>query len=363
MGWELKIVRQTKDSVSAARRNISNIDSITENYETRFAYPNSAIVSQKFNAEFFSQVPDRAFDTKLLKVNVPGNYNPITKNYESTGPSTTNGGWDGTFATQKQWTDNPAWCFYDLITSNRYGLGKYIPESYIDKWTLYEIGRVCDTLVSDGYGGVEPRFTCNLILTQREEAYKVINDMASVFRGLVYYANGSIYTTQDTEKEPIFLFTNANVEDGNFSYASSAKRNRHTVAIVRYNNKNDFYKPAVEYVEDFDAIRKYGINEIELTAFGCTSRGQALRFGRWALLSETMETETVSFVAGTEGAYLKPGDVFKICDSNRTSKRYGGRVKEVLSNTGHVSANLLEYQATGYKYKTGINAYIHKLAY
>lgn len=331
LGWEIRIVRVTEDSVVGTRRNQTFVDSLTEIYGTRFAYPNSAIVSAKFSAEYFSQIPGRAFDARWLKVKVPANYNPILKTYATVGDGVTNGGWNGTFATDKKWTDNPAWCFYDLLTNNRYGLGKYIPSDYIDKWTLYKIAQECDTMVPDGYGGVEPKFTCNLSITSKEEAYKVINDMASIFRGLTYYTNGAIYTVQDSlkEKDNFYLFTNANVEDGNFSYSTSSKRNRHTVAIIRYNDKNDFYKPAVEYVEDFDGIRKYGIREIELSAFGCTSKGQAQRFGRWALLSENFETETISFVAGLDGAYIKPGDIIKVVDSNRINQRFGGRVLEL----------------------------------
>ena len=319
-GWEIKIVRVTPESLSGSVRNQTFIDSITEIYSNTFTYPDSAIVRSRFNAEFFSQVPSRAFDTKLLKVKVPSNYNPITKVYTEGA-----NGWDGTFATDKQWTDNPASCFYDLLTNSRYGLGKYIDSNLVDKWTLYEIGKYCDTLVPDGYGGLEPRFVCNLIINTRDEAYKVINDFASIFRGIVYYGAGTIFTVQDSPKPSFFQYSNANVENGDFIYSSSSKKVRHTVALVRYNDKSNFHRPAAEYVEDVDGIRRYGIRELEISAFGCTSRGQALRLGRWALLSEMMETETVNFSAGLDASILRPGDVFKVFDSNRKVKRHAGR--------------------------------------
>lgn len=326
LGWEIKVKRLTDDSTSAFRQDATYVESITELYGNALLYPNSAIVKSLFNAEFFSNVPERAFDLNLLKVKIPGNYNPITKSYATGGFATTNGYWNGEFTTGKQWTNNPAWCFYDLLTNKRYGLGRYVDDLAVDKFSLYEIGQYCDQLVYDADGGLEPRFTCNLLIGSREEAYKVINDLASVFRGMTYYANGNIYAVSDTEKSSRVTFTNANVEDGDFSYNSTSKKNRQSIAIVRYNNPNDFYKPAMEYVEDTTAIRRYGIRELDLVAFGCTSRGQAIRLGRWALLSNNQETETIQFTAGIEAATLRPGDLFKVVDSHRKTKRYGGRI-------------------------------------
>ncbi len=180
--------------------------------------------------------------------------------------------------------------------------------------------------MADGYGGLEPRFTCNVWISSRDEAYKVINDFASIFRGMAYYAFGTIYTVQDSLKVPRVTFTNANVENGDFTYSSVSKKVRHSIAIVRYNDPKNFYKAAIEYVEDVNAIRRYGVRELNLTAFGCTSRGQAIRLGNWALLSNNLETETIEFIAGLEGTSLRPSDVFKVCDFNRKWKRYGGRI-------------------------------------
>ncbi len=332
IGWEIKITRMTPDSIFSLRQDASYVDSITELYGNRFSFPNSAIIKSEFNAEFFSSVPERAFDCKLLKVKIPGNYNAVTRNYSGDGFATTNGVWDGTFATGKTWTNNPAWCFYDILTNKRYGLGRYIDGLNIDKFTLYKIGQYCDELVYSADGGLEPRFTLNTWMTTREEAFKVINDMASIFRGMIYYSNELLYTICDSPKSPRVTFTNANVENGDFNYSSTSRKTRQSVAMVRYNNPVDFYKPAIEYIEDVNSIRKYGIRELDLTAFGCTSRGQAIRLGRWALLSNNIENETIQFVGGLECVSLRPGDIFKVSDFNRKSKRYGGRVWNIIDS-------------------------------
>ena len=343
MGWEIKITRPTPDSTSTNLVNATYVDSITEIQGNVYTFPNSALARSLFDAEYFASVPERAYDTNLLKVKIPGNYNPVLKTYSGVGFATTNGGWNGEFATGKHWTDNPAWCYYDLLTNRRYGLGRYIDSLIVDPTSLYDIGKYCDTLVSDGYGGLEPRFTCNLWLTSREEAYKVVNDMASIFLGMTYYANGSIYVSQDAPKSPIVTFTNANVENGNFNYSTTSKKTRNSVAIVRFNDPKNFYRPSVEYVDDVEMIRKYGIREVETTAFGCSSRGQAMRMGRWILLSDKLEPESIDFVAGIgEAAYLRPGDVFKVHDSNKKLKRYGGRTVSVVNVAGTGSTVVLD---------------------
>lgn len=332
LGWEIKIVRTTEDSTTSSIRNQSFVDSLTEIYGNKYIYPNSAIVSSLFDAEYFSQIPERKFLVDLIKVKVPSNYDPITKTYDESSP------WDGTFKTDsngdilKQWTDNPAWCYYDLLTNKRYGLGLYIDEDLIDKITLYQISKYCDTLVPDGFGGLEPRFTCNVYINSSEEAYKLINSMASIFRAITYYSAGLIYTSQDSEKQPVYQFTNANVVDSEFTYGSSAKKARHTVAVVRYNDKDNFYKPAIEYVENVEAIRKYGLRDVEVPAFGCASRGQAVRLGRWALLTEAMEYESVSFSTTLEASFLRPGDIFQVLDNNRNYQRLGGRLFNIVAS-------------------------------
>ena len=359
-GWRIRIVRTTPESITSFLRNQSFVDSIVEVYGTKLRYPYSSMVYSLFDARSFQRIPSRAYDARLLKVKVPNNYNPLLKSYGDSSESmatkvqgiavgaatnsttSTNGAtwtrvsedatveWDGNFAEDLIWTDNPAWCFYDLITNPRYGLGEFVDASQIDKWALYDVAKYCDELVDDTYGGFEPRFTINYIITSREEAFKVLNDLSSIFRGIAYYSNGSIFSSQDKLKSAIYSFNNSNVLDGNFTYSSSAKKARHTVAIVRYNDKRNSYQPAVEYMEDEEYVKRYGIRELETTALGCTSRGQARRFAKWILASESEETETASFSVGMDGAYLRPGDVISIYDNYRNPLKYSGRTNAVV---------------------------------
>ena len=345
IGWEVRISKITPESESALLSNGTYIDSISELYGSLFSYPNSAIVRSTFDAQFFSEVPERGFECDLLRVNIPANYNPRTRTYATGGYGTTNGYWNGTFASGKCWSNNPAWCFYDLITNARYGLGKFVDNIDVYKFDLYNIAQYCDELIADGYGGLEPRFTCNAWIPQKEEAYKVINDMASIFRGMTYYFNGNLNATQDAPKSSRFTFTNANTEDGDFNYSSTSKKTRQSVAVVRYNDPKNFYQPAIEYVDDLDSIRKYGVRELPIVAFGCTSRGQAIRLGKWALYSNNLETETVTFRAGIEAGLLRCGDLFEVVDYNRKLKRYGGRVLQI-NNTGYTGVNFTGAQIT-----------------
>ena len=354
IGWEIKIVRLTPDSVHTFLKNESFIDSIIEVYDSKLRYPYSAMVYSKFSAEFFSRIPSRAYDTKLLKVKIPNNYDPILRSYDES-----LGFWDGCFKARKAWTNNPAWCFYDIITNNRYGLGDYIDAQYVDKWTLYEVAKYCDTLVSDGKGGLEPRFTLNHIITSREEAYKVVNDLASAFRSLVYYAFGNIYVSQDRPKDPIYQFTTSNVVDGLFNYSSSAKKARHTVAIVRYNDKNNLYKPSISYTEDQAGIQRYGIREIETTAIGCSSEGQAKRFGEWILRSEILETESVTFTAGQEAMYVRPGDIISVYDEFRNDRKLAGRTFQVKElNSGIIPSAMVPSEISSSDYHITGNSII-----
>jgi len=338
IGWLLKIEKPTQEMNGSYEKNTIFIDSITQTYSDRFTFPNIASVWSTYDARYFSSVPDRNYRTKLLKVKVPINYDPITKNYS--------GNWDGRF--KLAWTDNPAWCYYDLITNNRYGLGKYIDSALVDKWTLYEVSRYCDTLVPDGLGGLEPRFTCNILINSKEEAHKVLDDMASIFNGITYYSAGQIFVSQDAPKEPIYIFNNSNVLNGEFTYSDSSKRLRRSVALVRYNDSTNNFKPALEYVEDRDSLQKFGVRETEITAFGCTRANQARRLGKWFLRSENLETETVEFKAGLEGSFLRPGDIIEIFDENRRNNIYAGRTLNFSSGSATLdlpSGQL--YQLTG----------------
>ncbi len=321
--WDIRVRRITADSASTAIQNKTFVDSYTEVIESKLRYPNSALVALRVDASQFSSIPRRSYDMKLLRVRVPVNYDPSTRAYS--------GVWNGTF--KIAWTDNPAWCFYDLVTSSRYGLGGYIPEAQVDKWALYRVAQYCDQLVPNGLGGVEPRFTCNLYLQTREQAYKVVQDMASIFRGMVYWSGGAITVTQDAPADAVYQFAPSNVVDGEFAYQGSSAKARHTVALVTWNDPEDFYRQKVEYVEDAAGIARYGIVQSEVVALGCTSRGQAYRVGKWLLYSEQSESEIVTFRTGLEGAVVRPGDVIKVADPVRGGMRLGGRIASATAST------------------------------
>lgn len=314
--WDIRVVRLTADSTVDNLQNKTWWDTATEVIDTKLRYPNSALVGLSVDASQFNSIPTRAYDMKLLRVRVPSNYNATTRAYT--------GSWDGTF--QIAWTDNPAWCFYDMLTTERYGLGGFINASQVDKWALYAIGQYCDELVPDGFGDFEPRFTCNVYFQTRQEAYKLLSDMASVFRGMTFWSSGSITSVQDAPATPAQMFTAANVVDGLFTYSGSSAKARHTVALVTWNDMDDMGRQKVEYVEDLDGIARYGIITTEIAAIGCTSRGQANRAGRWLLFSERLETETVSFKTALEGMVSRPGQIIKVADPSRAGVRYGGRI-------------------------------------
>jgi predicted phage tail protein len=329
--WNIRVRRITADSTNLKLQNKTFWDTYTEIIEAKLRYPNSAIVTSRFDAAAFQGVPTRGYDVKLIKVKVPVNYNPTTRVYT--------GVWDGTFKTE--WTDNPAWCFYDLVTNERYGLGTYIPAAQVDKWALYTISQYCDQLVNDGFGGLEPRFTCNLYLQSRAEAFKVVQDLASCFRSMVYWASGALTVAQDAPSDPVALYTQANVIEGRFTYSGASAKARHTVALVTWNDPADLYKQKIEYVEDAEAIARFGVVPTEVVAVGCTSRGQANRVGRWLLYSERHESETVSFRTGIEGAVVRPGQIIKVADSARAGTRLGGRVVSATTTVVGVDAPLV----------------------
>lgn len=314
--WDIRINRLTAAAPDSSVQNSTFFDSITECVDVKLNYTNTAAIMLSIDAENFQSVPVRGYDIKGLRVRIPTNYNPITRVYTGT--------WNGTF--KVDWTDNPAWCFYDMLSNTRYGLGDYIDASQIDKWGLYTIAQYCDGMVPDGFGGTEPRFTCNLYLQTREDAFNVVNSMASIFRGMAFWAGGQIVATQDSPQDPVALFTGANVVEGLFTYNGADRRARHTVALVSWNDPTDMYKQKIEYVQDDAAVIRWGNIETEILAVGCTSRGQAHRVGKWLLFTEQNESETVSFKAGMDAARVAPGNIISTQDPIRSGKRMGGRL-------------------------------------
>ena len=323
--WQVRLTRCNADSPDPTTwQKDLYLESLTTIVEARLKYPYSAMAAVSVDAKQYSKIPSRSYKMKLLLIQVPANYDPITRVYAATGTGTTGGVWDGTFKTA--WSDNPAWCFYDLATQPRYGAGAFLDVSKIDKWSLYTIAQYCDALVPDGLGGTEPRFRCNCFTNSRQEGIKLLNFFASTFRGMAYWASGVITAIQDVDSSPAALFTASNVIDGKFSYSGTARRARHTAAVVYWNDPNNLYKRTPEYVEDQTGIARYGLNQIEVTAFACASQGQARRLGLWTLASELTETETVTFQTGMAGVIARPGEIIQVQDQFRTGTRAGGMI-------------------------------------
>ena len=314
--WDIRVRRISADSSSAAIVNAFSWDSYTEIQSLRLRYPNSALGALQVSARQFNRVPQRAYDLLLMRLQVPSNWNPITRVYSGT--------WDGTF--QIAWTDNPAWIFRELATHPRWGLGQYVSAAQVNKWQLYKIAQYCDGLVDRGNGQMEPRFTCNLYLQTREQARKVLQDLAAVFRAIAFWAGGELQVVQDAPADPVLLFTPANVVDGAFEYQGQSGLQRHSVFIVHYNDLTQLGKRVPEVYAPDDLVTRYGIRELELSPIGVTSRGQAQRLARWAAYSEEMESELVAFRVGAEGQLALPGQVFQISDPNEAGERLGGRI-------------------------------------
>ncbi|AXH72362.1 MAG: tail component protein [Caudoviricetes sp.] len=326
-GWVVRFVRISPDSTSAKVANKTTVASYTEVIDAKFRYPNSAYIGVSVDASQFgaNSIPTRAYHARGRIIRVPSNYDPVTRGYV--------GVWDGSF--KAEYSNNPAWVFFDLCTHPRYGLGNLITAAQMDRYALYQIAQYCDELVPDGLGGTEPRFTCNAFFQTRVEAIKMLQDLASVFRGIAFWAGSSIIASADLPRDPVYLFNNGNVIAGKFTRGGSSKRSRASVALVSWNDPKDFYRSKVEYVEDGDTLRLFGYQPIEMGLIGCSSQGQAQRAGRWALLTNKLETGTIAFEVGLEGGgkYIQPGAVIKVADANFAGKRIGGRIRVATSDT------------------------------
>lgn len=332
-GWQIRVVRTTPNSTSSAIADTTSIDAVTEVIDAKLRYPGSAMIGVQFDASQFQSIPTRSFDLYGRIIRVPSNYDPETRTYL--------GVWDGSF--KNAWTDNPAWVFYDLLLHFRYGLGHLLNAGQVDKWELHRIGQYCDQMVPDGKGGTEPRFTCNLYLSVRADALRVLQDLATTFRGMAYWAAGSVTAVADIPEDPVYTYSNANVIDGKFGYFGSAKKTRYTVALVSWNDPADFYRQKVEYVDDQAGISRYGIQQTEITATGCTSQAQAQRVGKWALLTNRLETESVGFSVGLDGTLARPGQIIRVADNDRAGRRIGGRLRSSTLDTLVLDADVTAY--------------------
>lgn len=321
-GWTVRVRRITPNRDSDLIADTMSVQAITEVIDAKLRYPCTSLLAIKYDAQTFGNVAKVAVRMRGMIVQVPSNYNAQTRTYT--------GVWDGTF--KPAYTNNPAWVFYDLCTAKRYGLGERLADK-VDKWSLYALGQYCDELVDDGMGGKEPRFTVNVYIQKAQDAYQVLQSLASVFRAMSYWDGTQIIVDADTPKEPVYTFTNANVVNGAFSYTGTRKRDRHSIAKVAYDDPDNDFKTDYVHVRDEFAIAKYGISIIDINAFGCTSRAQAYRAGAWALQSEQLETETVTFSAGLDGFLPKVGEVINVSDNARAGRANGGRVVSASGRT------------------------------
>lgn len=317
--FAIRVSRVEPDSLTNKLQNSCFWASYTEIIDKEFAYPNTALIGIKIDSEYFGNIPTRNYEINGLIIKVPSNYNPETHTY-------TSDFWDGSF--KLAWTNNPAWVFYDLVTNTRYGMGKRLQEFNIDKWQLYAISRYCDELVPDGFGGQEPRMTCNIWITDQRKAYDLINDICSIFRAMPVWNGQALTAIQDRKADPVWTYNNANTIGG-FTRQRSARKARHNTIQVEYIDASDFYEKKVESVSDDVAVARFGENVKKITAFGCTSRGQAYRTGRWILETEKLETETITFTVGQEGVMHLPYDVIEVADSQYAGVNVGGRVLAV----------------------------------
>ncbi|KAA0995428.1 DUF1983 domain-containing protein [Pseudomonas sp. ANT_J12] len=329
-GWQIRIRRLTPDAPNSSIQANTSIVSYTEVIDAKLQYPYTALVGTKIDASQFNAIPERAFHIKGRIIQVPSNYEPSTRSYT--------GAWDGTF--KLAWTDNPAWIYRDLILNDRYGLGAVISDSQVDKWGLYQIAGYCDELVDDGKGGQEPRFTCNLYLQSRANALTVLQDMASIFRGMSYYAGSEVMVSADMPSDPVYTYTNTNVIDGKFSRSASSGSTRYSVCKVSWSDRTNFGAAKVEFVQSQKAIARYQIRETETTAFGCVSQGQAQRLGQYILLTNHYETDTVSFSVGMDGTIARPGQLIRVADENYSGKPMSGRIKSATAGSVTLDADI-----------------------
>lgn len=341
--FTITVKRLTADSKSQRLQNGTHWVSYTEIIDTKLSYPNMALIGIKTDSRYNPNFPNVNLLLYGRLVKVPSTYNPETRTYA---PGIWRGDW------KEEWTDNPAWIFYDLVTNSLAGLGKRIGEYGLDKFQLYQIAKYCDELVDDGYGGKEPRMVSNLWITEQRDAYNVLSDMASVFRSIAVWNGTQFSAIQDRTSDPVCLYTQSNVVDGKFSRQFAAGKTIFTAVEVEYADERNFYQKAVEYVADDLMIARYGYNVKKITAYGCTSRGQAHRYGKWVLETSRLEQCTITFVVGRQGLLHLPGDIIEIADNDFAGKTLGGRVVAINGKTVTLDQSV---EITGNSYLSYLN--------
>lgn len=322
-GWQVRVRRLTPNQNNNRVADTMRVEAITEVIDAKLRYPNTALLFVEFDASQFQSIPQISVEARGRRVRVPSNYDPQTRSYSGT--------WDGSF--KSAWTSNPAWHWYDIVLHKRFGLGRRIDASMVDKWSLYRIAQYCDQSVPDGKGGQEPRFSCNLYLQSRAEAWTVLRDLAAIFRGMSYWSGAEMVAVSDMPEDEAYTFSPSNTvrgDDGShFNYSSSRQRDRHTLALVNYDNPGNGYQSQPVAVNNDRAQRRYGISQLEITAIGCTSEGEAQRRGQWALLTEELEQDAVTFRTGMDGRGLAPGKIIAVADPVKSGKQIGGRLNAV----------------------------------
>lgn len=319
--WTLRLRKTTGDANSAKVGDTMTLQSYTEVIDAKLRYPNTALLYIEFDSsQFNGSIPQISCEPKMRVIRVPDNYDPETRSYLGT--------WTGAF--KWAWTDNPAWVFYDLVLSDRFGLGNRLTAANIDKWSLYEVAQYCDQMVPDGKGGdgTEPRYTCNVYVQDRNDAYTVMRDFAAIFRGMTYWGGDQIVALADMPRDIDFSYTRANVVDGLFTYASSTTKTRYTTALVSWSDPDNAYADAMEPVFEQQLVARYGFNQLEMTAIGCTRQSEANRKGRWGILTNNKD-RVVTFSVGLDGNIPQPGYIIAVADELLSGKVTGGRIRSV----------------------------------
>ncbi|WP_446430907.1 TipJ family phage tail tip protein [Pseudomonas sp. 1121_17] len=338
--WAIRARRITPEFNSSLVQDGMYIEAIAEVVDSDQEYPLTAVSCVEYDAEQFGG--DIAKIAVLMRgriVRVPMNYDPESRTYATGGSGTTNGVWDGTF--KEAYTNNPAWVFYDLALHPYYGLGDRIDASMINRWSLYRIGQYCDQMVPDGKGGEEPRFTCNLYLQKQAEAWAVLQDLAAIFHGLAFWDGSQITVNADMPQDPVYNYTLSQIlDDGAVKYTGSKLRERHSQAMVSFDDPGRGYDTDKEPVFDESAIAEYGVREISVEAVGCTSRGQAQRAGQWALMTEQLQLRGASFRVGLDGYIPKPGKVITLSDPMLAGRANGGRIAAVAGRVVTVDRDI-----------------------
>ncbi|HHA1774319.1 TPA: phage tail protein [Enterobacter cloacae] len=319
--WTIRLRKITSDANSAKIGDTMTLQSFTEVIDAKLRYPNTALLYIEFDSsQFNGSIPQISCEPRGRVIRVPDTYDPETRTYSGT--------WTGAF--KWAWTDNPAWIFYDLVVSDRFGLGDRLTTANIDKWTLYQVAQYCDQMVPDGKGGsgTEPRYTCNVYIQDRNDAYTVLRDFAAIFRGMTYWGGDQIVALADMPRDVDYSYTRANVVGGRFTYSSSTTKSRYTTALVSWSDPGNAYADAMEPVFEQALVARYGFNQLEMTAIGCTRQSEANRKGRWGILTNNKD-RVVSFDVGLDGNIPQPGYIIAVADELLSGKVMGGRISAV----------------------------------